>query len=687
MSDRRTRRGIQGFFERMISHPSLAMHRLFCVTFLSLCGVVVAMAADNASHLGNRYLGPSDILVADDPNELLILELDARQLRNIPIDGELAPRVLNLPIRPERMSLFPDKKHLAIVGNGPLGKLLIVNLETLSIEKTIAVGHSPSHVAVFQETVYVANRFDGTVSVVDIKEGRETARWQAGREPIALAVTPDGRQLVVAGQLPEDASLNPDTAARIRIFDTKTGDVTMVRLRQGSMNLRDVALSTDGRYAFVTGIVGHFEQIPSQVSGGWMNENVVFVIDIHAGESANIFYIDDYGMGGGNPWGISLADDGRFLIVAHAGSCEISLLTMRKVLDILDSRPGSKGMSQRPPIPDTDATLPMQLRIPVGLKGVRHAVMSKGRIFATAYFEDSVLKVQPELDEPVPFVPGLVIGLDTLDWESERSRKRPEIKVAENGPLHFVELPRYDLMKGANFRRCFARLGPQPVWNAIRSGEMLFHDAAVCFEHWQSCSTCHPDGRSDTLNWDLLNDGQGNPKNTKSMLLSHETPPSMATGVRKDAELAVRKGFESILFITVPETEACDVDAYLTSLLPVPSPYLVYAADGSTSLSESAKRGKRLFDGAAGCAVCHPAPLFTDMKKHDVGTRSVGDFEPFYDTPTLIEVWRTAPYLHDGRYPTMKELIVDGKHVDTNGQLGKLSEAEIDDLIEYVLSL
>ena len=661
------------------------MHRLFFTVVLF--HAVVAAATEDDSLLGYRYLGPSDILVADDPNELLLLELDAQQLRRIRYDGTGTPKILHLPIRPERMSLFPDKKRLAIVGNGPLGKLLIVNLETWTVEKTIAVGHSPSHAAVFQETVYVANRFDGTVSVVDVRQGRETACWQAGREPIALAVTPDGSRLVVAGQIPEDASLNPDTTARIRIFDTKTGDVAVIRLRQGSMNLRDIALSADGRYAFVTGIVGHFEQIPSQVSGGWTNENAVFVIDVYAKESANIFYIDDYAMGGGNPWGVSLSDDGRFLVVAHAGSCEISLLTMRKALDILDYRPGSKEVSQRPPLPDTDVTLPMQLRVPIGLKGVRHVAMSKGRIFATAYFEDCVVGVQPELDEPVPFVPGLVIGLDTLDWESERDRKHPEISVTENGPLRFVELPRYDLMKGVRFRRSFARLGPQPVWNTLRRGEMLFHDATPCFEHWQSCVTCHPDARSDTLNWDLLNDGQGNPKNSKSMFLSHETPPSMATGVRKDAELAVRKGFESILFIKIPEVDACDVDAYLKALPPVPSPKLVYAADGSTSLSTSAKRGKRLFEGAAGCAPCHPAPLFTDMRMHDVGTQSVGDYEPLYDTPTLIEVWRTAPYLHDGRYATLKELIVDGKHVNTKGQLDKLSETEIDDLIEYVLSL
>ena len=41
----------------------------------------------------------------------------------------------------------------------------------------------------------------------------------------------------------------------------------------------------------------------------------------------------------------------------------------------------------------------------------------------------------------------------------------------------------------------------------------------------------------------------GNPKNTKTLLLSHQTPPCMATGIRKNAEVAVRSGVKYILFM------------------------------------------------------------------------------------------------------------------------------------------
>ena len=62
----------------------------------------------------------------------------------------------------------------------------------------------------------------------------------------------------------------------------------------------------------------------------------------------------------------------------------------------------------------------------------------------------------------------------------------------------------------------------------MHEGERLFNDTTLCHQRWQSCASCHPDGRTDGLNWDLLNDGIGNPKNTKSLLLASEKPPEMA---------------------------------------------------------------------------------------------------------------------------------------------------------------
>jgi cytochrome c peroxidase len=153
-------------------------------------------------------------------------------------------------------------------------------------------------------------------------------------------------------------------------------------------------------------------------------------------------------------------------------------------------------------------------------------------------------------------------------------------------------------------------------------------------------------------------------------------------GVRANAESAVRAGLKHILFTDQPESVAVAIDEYLKSLKPVPSPHLVHG-----KLSNAARRGEKVFQ-QAGCADCHVPGLFTDLQPHNVGTNREFDktTDKFY-TPPLIEVWRTAPYLHDGSAETIQDVLTTRNASGQHGDLTKLSNQEINDLCEYVLSL
>jgi hypothetical protein len=94
-----------------------------------------------------------------------------------------------------------------------------------------------------------------------------------------------------------------------------------------------------------------------------------------------------------------------------------------------------------------------------------------------------------------------------------------------------------------------------------------------------------------------------------------------------------------------------------------------------------------VFD-AAGCARCHPPGLFTNLHSYDVGTRSAFDSPTDrFDTPTLVEIWRTAPYLHDGSAATMRDVVTTHNPRNQHGSTSNLSHSQIDDLCEYLLSL
>ena len=79
--------------------------------------------------------------------------------------------------------------------------------------------------------------------------------------------------------------------------------------------------------------------------------------------------------------------------------------------------------------------------------------------------------------------------------------------------------------------------------------------------------------------------------------------------------------------------------------------------------------------------------MYTNMQKYDVGTGKAREKGIEFDTPTLIETWRTAPYLHDGRAATIKGVVTEFNDDDTHGNTSGLSEKEIDELVEYVMSL
>ena len=92
-------------------------------------------------------------------------------------------------------------------------------------------------------------------------------------------------------------------------------------------------------------------------------------------------------------------------------------------------------------------------------------------------------------------------------------------------------------------------------------------------------------------------------------------------------------------------------------------------------------RGETLF-AANGCTSCHPAPLFTDRRKHDVGTGTPLERKGnAFDTPSLRGLFDTAPYFHDGSAATQLDVLA------RHGNTAHLSAAEREDLAAFLLSI
>src|SRR5204862_5649565 len=139
-----------------------------------------------------------------------------------------------------------------------------------------------------------------------------------------------------------------------------------------------------------------------------------------------------------------------------------------------------------------------------------------------------------------------------------------------------------------------------------------------------------------------------------------------------------------------------DLDAlaiYCNSFDFVLSPHI--AAPGK--LTAAAERGKKVFFRAdVGCVKCHDGPYFSDssLKQpynlHDVGTGNDDPTEkmgPKYDTPTLLGVYRSAPYLHHGKAKTLRDVLTTCNKGDKHGKTSHLKPDELDDLVEFLKSL
>jgi len=582
------------------------------------------------------YLGPCAVVASEDAKTLYVANADARHVAWVELPGGKVIRRVDVPAEPTGVALTPDGTKLIVTCAAPKSTVVVIDAASGRTIAAIPAGHTAMGPTITPDgkRLYVCNRFNHDVSVIDLATGKEVTRVVAVREPVAAAITPDGKAVLVANHLPNsrtDAPFVDPVASFVTVINTQTNETTAIKLPNGSNGLRGLCVSPGGKYAYVTHIVANFELIPTQVDMGWTNVNVISVIDMQQKKVVSTVGLDELDMGAGNPWGVACTADGKSICVSHAGSHELTVIDASALLRELVQIYMTPLVGAIPEDPRWGTDLRRRIKLPG--KGPRSLVVLGSKAYVAEFFSDSLAVV--------------------------------DLKAKGDGQTSTIAL------------------GPKPQPTVRRRGQLLFSDATICYQHWQSCASCHPDGRTDALNWDLLNDGAGNPKNTKSMILAHKTSPAMAEGVRPTAEAAVRAGIAHILFSDRPEEEAAAIDEYLRSLEPVPSPHLV---DGR--LSPAAERGKKLFESnRVGCHKCHPAPLYTDLKMHNVGTRSPYGFSDRFDTPTLIEVWRTAPYLHDGRYMTIKELIVKDKHGKSRGRVDKLSKPEIDDLVEFVLSL
>ena len=594
-------------------------------------------AFDKNQAQGPVYLSPLSVVSHPSGKNIYVGLSTAASVAVVDVESSLVERTISLPFHPKALAVSADGLQLYLTDGASQGHVYALSTLNDSLLWKLAVGHTPTALAfdAVKELLYVANRFSNSVSVVNPSTQSCIAQLPVIREPKSVKVSPDGSLLAVANYLPLQRGTDDYITARVSLFKTDTRElVTHAPIQNGAQLAEDLCFSPDGKFIYLTHTISQFAQPANKLDWGWINSNALSIYETADPEHPTTVALDEGTVGAANPCGISVSADGSKLLVALSGVHQLYVIDRLALHQAIDSPEGAYLKKQESngfgSLSGRFYLVPsISKRISLQGRGPRYVVECGGKAWVTTYFSGQLERV----DLTLPFSSKCIV------------------------------------------------LGDEPPMNAVRRGEFSFYDASICYQGWHSCISCHPDGRADGVNWDQMNDGANNPKNTKSLLFSHVTPPCMITGIRANAPLAVRKGLYFTLFSNQTAEVAPDIDSFLMAMRPVASPYLENGA-----LSEQALKGKAHFD-ALGCARCHSGTYYTDQKLHNVGSGRYEYKNAAFDTPGLQELWRTAPYLYDGRALTLKEAMVTENPDGLHGKVSDLSETEQEELIRYLLSI
>lgn len=270
-----------------------------------------------------------------------------------------------------------------------------------------------------------------------------------------------------------------------------------------------------------------------------------------------------------------------------------------------------------------------------------------------------------------------------------------------------------------------------PTPEKIALGKQLYFDGRLSADGKISCASCHDPkkGWSNDEQFATGVEGKKGGRNSPTVINSAyytlqfwdgraksledqalgpiQNPIEMNMTLEKVVEklngiAGYKEQFQKVFGTDVtPDGIAKSIAAFERTVLSGDAPYDKFKAGDKTALSESAQKGMKLFFGKANCSACHSGPSFTDSAFHNIGydsedvgraaiSKIKGDTGAM-KTPTLRDIAKTGPYMHNGGLKTLEEVVA---HYNKGGNGNpfqdeeiyplKLTDAEMADLVAFM---
>ena len=514
-------------------------------------------------------------------------------------------------VRSSTVAVTPDGRRL-LVANADSHTLTVIDTATRVKVAEIAVCEQPATVATDGDRAYTVCG-DGRIARIDLELLRVAAIAEAGVEP--FGVVAHGGRLFVTDH----------GSAALRVLNA--GTLTLAATVQTEESPRGLALDPASGTLYLT----HFR------SGR------VTVLD--AGTLA-LRTVIDTGADSNLSQSITLAGRRAYLPQTRSNVSNRALLfdnTVFPVVNVLDLETASLARRERLSLDvvDTPVNMPFD-----------SVVTSSGRLWVVNAGSDDVSVIDLEFGERIAHID---VGSNPRGIALSPDERTVYVSNALSGTVSVIDTATQVVVDTILATRI-------PLAPSVLRGKVLFNASSsekLSKDHWISCATCHADGGSDGRTW-FFRDGL---RNTPALFGVASTLPMHWSGdldELQDVESTVRtvQAGTGLVSGEVHCSPACDEARRNAGRAQDLDDLAIFMTTlrAPRRMALTTTRGETLF--STHCAECHPAPLYTDRLRHDVGTG--GEFErkgTAFDTPSLRGVFDTAPYLHDGSAATLEEAI------------------------------
>jgi hypothetical protein len=609
----------------------------------------------------------STVALARQGDRSLAYVADEDTLKVRTIDVDLGREIAATPLdsRPSQLLVLPDGR--VVIGLRDAGRIAVLEpgiAPERPLEMRCAVDVAPEPVALAlspdQATLYVSSGWGHALGAYDAKADL-ARRYEVSlsREPRAVIVSDDGRiayvshavggnvsrvDLQAASHSAVDIALHLGSADKQREEAEAAGSAPAMVRRLSFRQMNGAAASCQGFALAKTeepsGRVlapqvlvdpGNPERVPSGYGNDGQNteEPDVAVIDVDTGKPFATSLTRDLASMGWGRRGVVRQDQQEECLLPRAAAYDSATRSLLVTCLGADDVVAYDALAARPAGAEK-----RRWAVPAGPTGVA-VDAAKHRAVVWSQFDRVV---------------------------STLNLAEPEISTNKPSPIGRIVL---------------APDAAHPMANDLALGRLLFHavgDGRISVDG-RACASCHPDGRDDALVW-ATPDGP-----RRSIMLAGRlkgTAPYSWEGNENalDEHLAITfdrlhgaGGLHSL--------ELTALSAYVNAL-PAPPPAPIAAAD-----VERVHRGDELFHSdKVGCSDCHSGSAATDNSNHDVSSKTGLDRFALFNTPSLHLVGGTGPYFHDGRYKTLRDLLVGAS--GTMGETAQLSKDDMDALEAYL---